>query len=281
MKNVIVAGATGYLGRHLVAELASRGVEVTAIVRPGKSVAGAHRTVEAEVTDRASLEGICDGADAVFSALGITRQTDAVTYEDIEYRANMNVLAEAQRAGVGRFGVISVVHPEYFEGLAIMASRARFVAHLEASDMPSTVVRATGFFSDLQEVFEMAAGGRVYLVGNGEALVNPVHGADLAAACADALAAGDREVNVGGPDVLSWQAIADLAFAALGRPAKITRVPTWLPRLLLPLVRPFSRRAYDVAGFIVRGSGHDLVAPVGGRHTLKAFYEELARDHAS
>ncbi len=280
-QKVVVAGATGYLGRHLVREFVDRGAHVTAIVRPGKTVPDATACVEAQVTDPASLRGVCDGADAVFSALGITRQTDSVTYEDIEYTANMNLLAEAQRAGVGRFGVISVVHPEVFEGLAITTSRERFVRHLQAADITSSVVRATGFFSDLQEVFEMAATGRVYVVGTGETRVNPVHGADLARACADALTHGHRDVNVGGPDVLTWDAIAELAFEALSAPPKITHVPAWIPRSLLPLVKPFSRRKYDVGSFIVRGATHDMVAPPHGRHHLEHFYQDLARAHSS
>ena len=147
--------------------------------------------------------------------------------------------------------------------------------------MSSSVVRATGFFRDLEEVFAMAASGRVYLLGNGETRVNPVHGADLAVACLDALEAGRDEVNVGGPDVLSWNAIAALAFETVGAPAKITRVPTWVPRLLLPVIRPFNRRAFDVGSFIARGGANDVVAPCQGEHTLRSHYEELARARTS
>lgn len=277
ISRVAVAGATGYLGSHLVEECARRGLEVTALVRGGKQVPAASKVVEVDVTDPATLVGIFDEQDAVFSALGITRQTDKVTYEDIEYTANKHLLAEAQRAGVGRFGVIAVVRPEVFHGLAICDSRERFIAHMQEADISTCVVRATGFFSDMTEVFEMAASGRIYLIGDGSSRVNPVHGADLAAACLDAMQTDVTEVNVGGPDVLDWEQIATCAFDVLGTPKKVTRVPSWVPRAALPVVRLFNRRAYDVGSFISRGAVHDVVAPPHGHHTLTAYFQELAR----
>jgi len=277
MRNVVIAGATGYLGRHLVKAFRDRGVDVRAIVRPGQQLPEATEVVHAQVTEAGSLDGVCEGADAVFSALGITRQTDRVTYEDVEYTANMQLMAEARRAGVKRFGVISVVQPQAFEGLAIMVSRERFIAELQRSELPSTVVRATGFFSDLKEVFDMAAKGRVWLLGDGTNKVNPIHGADLAEACIEAMERGEPEVCVGGPDAMSWNAIAELAFEALKKPVRVTHVPALIPKLLLPLVRPFSRRGYDVGSFLVRGATRNVLAPEHGLNSLRGFYEDLAR----
>ena len=274
---IVVAGATGYLGRHLVAELAGRGHEVIAIVSPGQRVPLASSHHEAQVTDARSLEGVCEGARAIFSALGITRQTDKVSYEDIEYRANLNLLEEAQRAGVERFGVISVATPETFRGLAIMDSRERFIEALQASTMPSSVVRATGFFSDMKDFFEMAARGRVWLIGEGKNRVNPIDGRDLARAASDALLTGVDEVEVGGPDLLRWDEIAQLAFAAVEKPTRISRVPPWLARAALSLLRPFHRRGHDIGQFILRGATHDLVAPRSGGHHLSDEYIALAQ----
>ncbi|MFT5358854.1 MAG: hypothetical protein ACI9KE_006095 [Polyangiales bacterium] len=281
MKRVVVAGATGYLGRYLVSEFTRRGIAVRAIVRPGKTVEGADEVVEAEVTQAGSLRGVCDGADAVFSALGITRQTDKVTYEDVEYTANKQLLDEALLAGVQQFGVISAVNPAAFSGLSILASRERFIAELQAAPIFSSVVRATGFFCDMKEVFEMAAKGRVWLLGDGSTEANPIHGADLASACAEAMLGDVAEVSVGGPDTMTWNAIAQVAFEALDRKPQVTHLPTWLPSLLLPLVRVFNRRAFDVGSFIAKGATLNTVAPATGSESLRSFYEELALAHSS
>ncbi len=280
-ERIVVAGATGYLGRHVVSALAERGHHVTALVRPDKAAEHAHRTLEVDVTDPATLRGCFEGADRVFSALGITRQTDAVTYEDIEYTANKHLLTEAVTAGVKSFGVISVVRPDVFRDLAILSSRERFIAELRQAPIRSTVVRATGFFSDMRQVFDMAASGRVWLVGDGTPRVNPVHGADLAEASVDALLAEVETIEVGGPDVFTWNEIAAAAFEALDAPVRVIRVPAGLAKVGLSLTRPFNRRAYDVGSFIVRGAQHDVVAPSHGHHHLRTFFRDCARAHSA
>lgn len=66
---VLVAGATGYLGRHAVAAFRARGHCVRALVRQeGRS--GTDETVVAGATSEAALDGVCHGTDWVLSALG-------------------------------------------------------------------------------------------------------------------------------------------------------------------------------------------------------------------
>jgi hypothetical protein len=89
------------------------------------------------------------------------------------------------------------------------------------------------------------------------------------------------EVDVGGPDIMTWNAIAQLAFEALDSSPRVTHLPAWLPTLLLPLVRVFNRRAYDVGSFIVKGATLNTVAPATGSESLRSFYQELARAHSS
>jgi hypothetical protein len=75
---------------------------------------------------------------------------------------------------------------------------------------------------------------------------------------------------------ISYREIADLAFAVLEKPSRIRRVPAWLAKAALPLVRLFSRRYYTIAAGITAITQHDFVAPKAGMHTLKEFYEEIA-----
>jgi hypothetical protein len=72
------------------------------------------------------------------------------------------------------------------------------------------------------------------------------------------------------------QYIAELAFAGLHRPARIRRVPVWLVKAALPLVRLFSKRSPTIAAGITTITQHDFVAPKVGTHTLKEFYEQIA-----
>lgn len=279
-KRILVAGATGYLGRHVVSVLGGQRARVRALVRPGKTVPDAAEIFEGEATSAPSLRGCCDGVDLVFSALGITRQRDGgVTYDDVDYGANLALLEEAQRAGVQRFGVISVAEPERFSGNAMVDAKERFIERLRASALESRVVRATGFFSDMREFLEMARGGAVYLFGDGQTRINPIAGRDVAVAGAKALAGHTEELVVGGPDVLSWNEIARLALTARSKRPRIRHVPSGLARTMLPLIRLGSRKAATTADFILRVCSADLLAPAVGRFRLvDDFRAEVERE---
>jgi len=71
--------------------------------------------------------------------------------------------------------------------LDIVDAHEAFVDELKESGIEFSVLRPTGYFSDMGEFFEMARRGRVWLIGSGKNRVNPIHGVDLAVVCADAV----------------------------------------------------------------------------------------------
>jgi len=82
--------------------------------------------------------------------------------------------------------------PGVFDGtnlrhLDIVDAHEAFVDELTKSGIEFSVLRPTGHFSDMGELFEMARKGRVWLIGSGKNRVNPIHGVDLAVVCADAV----------------------------------------------------------------------------------------------
>jgi len=276
MNKILVAGATGYLGRHLVKHLHDRGYWVRALARPDKNVEFADEIHHGNATSPASLHGLCDGVDTVISSLGITRQTDKVSYMDVDYGANAHVLAEAQKAGVERFGFVSAVNPQLFTDNAMLQARERFVRELASSEIPSTIVRATGFFSDMTDLWEMATRGSIYLFDQGHHVSNPIHGADLAEVFIDSLENEVEEISVGGPDILSARAIAECAFQSLGKAPRILVIPAWIQAAGLALIRPFNRRLYDIGTFMQTGFTNDMLGEQSGVHHLEDHFKALA-----
>ena len=275
--NVLVAGATGYLGRYICAEYARRGHHVTALVRDTARVEGlADLTVEAEATRPETLTGIMDGVDLVVSSLGITRQKDGLGYKQVDYQANLNLLREAEAAGVERFTYVHVLHADAMAGVPLVDAKAAFVEALHASDMAATVIAPTGYFSDMGEIFAMARTGRVWLFGDGAQRLNPVYGADLAAAIADATDAGLGWAEVGGPDVMTQGQIARAAFAALGTAPRITHLPDGLRRAALAVLPLLPRRISGPARFFLTALGLDMVAPRFGTRRLTDHFANLA-----
>ncbi|MDQ3806230.1 MAG: NAD(P)H-binding protein, partial [Acidobacteriota bacterium] len=228
-----------------------------------------------------ALRGACDGAGVVISSMGAslklgrTRDPRA-TYRDVDYLANLNLLAEARRAGVRKFIYVSLYGAEGLRGLAYVDAHEEFVAALKTSGLDYTVVRPTGFFYVFEEVYRMARRGRVALVGSGAARTNPVHEEDVAEECVDAVECGDREVSVGGPETYTRREIAEMAFNVLGRRPKIVSLPPPVMRAALQPLRLFDQRLYDFLDFAVAASTRDLVAPPAGRTSLRRHFRHLA-----
>lgn len=275
MKHVFVAGATGYLGRHICSQYKRQGWQVTALVRNAEHARGlcADHIVEAQATWPEALEGLMTGMDLVASSLGITRQADGVGYWDVDYQANANLLAEALRAGVPRFAYIHVLHADRMSSVPMVAAKSAFVRKLQAAPIRATVIAPTGYFSDMVEFLDMARKGRVWLFGDGSQRINPIHGADLAEAVHDAIAANATWCNIGGPETFTQTELAHLAFATLNRPARITYLPDWLRRAAIWIVPKIAPRS--IAGpvhFFLTASGMNMVGdPHGTRHLADAF----------
>ena len=241
MKKVLIAGATGYLGRYLIKEVKKQGYWVSALARKAEKLYDLKDSIdeicEAEMTKPNTLNGICDNIDAVISSIGITRQKDGLTYMDVDYQANMNLLQDAQSSGVKKFIYVSVLNGSNLRHLKICDAKERFVEKLKTSGLDYCIIRPNGFFSDMADFFEMAKKGRIYLFGKGVLKTNPIHGKDLATVCVDAINEGDKEVLVGGPETLTHQEIATSAFDVLGNKPKITYIPEWMRASILKLLK--------------------------------------------
>jgi len=176
---------------------------------------------------------------------------------------------------VRKFVYVSILDGPRLTHLDIVKAHEDFVDALAASGMESTVLRPTDFFSDLAEIFAMARKGRVYLFGDGRCRVSPIHGADLAAACADALDDDRRSIDVGGPDTLSWRDVAALAFRVQGKPVRITTVPRWIMSAVVSLTRMFSRHRAELMAFFTAMGTRDVVGPTTGTRSLEAHFRAL------
>ena len=287
-EKVLVAGASGYLGRYAVHEFKKRGYFVRALVRnPEKaskegpnlepSIAGvADELVTGDATDKASLKDICKDVDIVFSCMGLTKPQRDVTNEQIDHLGNKTLLEDALSHGVKKFIYVSVFNAEKMLDVDVVGAHERFVEDLKSSSMPHTVIRPTGFFSDMGMFFSMARSGHMFLLGDGTNHVNPIHGADLAKVCVDAAKGSEREICIGGPDIYTFNETVTMAFEVLGKKPWVTHIPMWIGDATLFITGFLNKPLASVMSFAVSVSRIDNVAPVTGTRHLKEFYRELA-----
>ncbi len=284
MKHVLVAGATGYLGGFVVKEFKSRGYFVRALARSPEKLDhlrdSIDEVVRGEVTRAETLDTVCDGIDVVFSSVGITKQKDGLTFKDVDYQGNKNLLDAALKAGVKKFIYVSVFNGPNLPHLAIVKAHEDFVDVLKASGLEYAVIRPTGFFSDMGEYMKMARKGRVFLFGDGSNRINPIHGADLAITCVDAVEGTDAEVDAGGPEILTHRQIAEIALTALGKRPKISAVPMWVMRLLVSTTKTFNKHQGELLAFLTTAMSIDAVAPATGTRTLAAHFRECSTEQS-
>ena len=282
-EKILLAGATGYLGQYILAALLREEYPTRIVVRNKSKLSPALLThpllevVEAEVTQPDTLRGVCKGVRKVISTVGITRQKDGLTYEQVDFQANKNLLDEALREGVRKFIYVSVFKGEAMRHIAIGAAKERFVDTLKASGLDFCIIRPSGFYSDMAVFLKMAKKDKIRLFGKGQYAMNPIHGEDLAEVCVAQLEGYEREVNVGGAEVFTQTEMARLAFEVLHKPANISYLPDWVRRLILKMGKYLLPKSiYGAIEFFLTIMAMDAVAPIQvGKHRLKAFFESI------
>ena len=279
MKKVLVAGATGYLGKYVAHEFKKQGYWVRTLARNAAKLEKLNEYVDekfiGEVTNPNSLKEICKGVDIVFTSIGITKQKDNLTYMDVDYQGNINLLEEAKKEGVSKFIYVSVFNATKMKNLKGIEAKLKFEEDLKKSGLDYSIIYPNGFFSDMMEYMEMAKKGKGMVIGTGENKINPIHGADLAEICINAVEGDETEIKVGGPEVLTHREIFEIAFGVLNKKVKISVFHMWMRNTMLGLARTFtSVKVYGPLEFFMTVLSMDMVAPKYGKHYLKDFFLE-------
>lgn len=283
-QTVVVAGATGYIGRHIARAMHDAGYRVRALARDRNRLASVRSACDevfvGQATQRHTLHGLCDGADVVVSALGLRTVRSRPTPETVDLKANRNILEQARRVGVRHFIFISVLQAsQLIASVPILLPREQFVSQLEDSGMTWTVLRPTGSFNDMKEIYQTARHGWGVVLGKGSSRINPVHPADIADVAARAItdvSLHNSEFEFGGPDIYTASEVIELAFRALGKQPRVLHLPYWSIDALAAAVRPVNRNAAGFLAFFRQTLSRDMVGIPIGKHHLWEYYLALA-----
>lgn len=117
--SVLVVGASGFLGRHLLERLASRGHRVRAVGRRGRPGDEPERPevawLAADVTEERQVAGLARGCEVVVHLAGVRREGGSQTFRAVHVEGTRRLLAEAKRAGAERFLLVSALGVEAVE----------------------------------------------------------------------------------------------------------------------------------------------------------------------
>lgn len=277
---ITVAGATGYIGRHVVAALDTAGHRVRALVRsrsraeePGSfgSPGLAGHVAEWRIVDYAApdtLRDVCDGSERVVSALGVTRQPASPW--DIDFQGNLRVLESAERAGAQSFLYVNVLHADAGTSDILRAKNA-FSEVLRRSAVRGQIVNPSGYFSDMTDFLTAARRGMGFTLGEGTRRLNPIHGADLADFIVARIDGPAGIWDVGGPEIFSYHDLEELVFRIAGRKPRIVKVGPRAAGTLQWLADRGSPRAGMLMRFFLESLDRDGVGVPTGERRLEPF----------
>lgn len=252
---VLIAGGTGFLGRHISKALLSAGHEVTVLSRtPDKASAipelsGANAT-RGDVTDPQSLIGTMDGADAVVGAAQFHNHPVEVprkglTYDNYDRRGTENLLTEAKRAGVGRYAYMSGAGADVTSDKTWYRSKGFAEEAIVQSGLEYAIVRPSWAYGPEDRALNrLAAIARfspiVPRLGVRPQHIQPVWAGDIALTFQRLFErddAWDQTFEIGGPDVMTMQEVLQTLLDVMGKRRLIVPIPAPLAKLgTAPLV---------------------------------------------
>jgi len=233
---VLVTGATGFIGRRLVPALLDDGHEVLAMTRRPEEYAGGGRPVEGDVDDQASLVAALAGCEAAYYLVHSLDQPD-FTRRDAAAATVFGRAAAA--AGVGQIIYLGGLGEDDDELSEHLRSRREVEHLLGAAGVPVTVLRAGIVVGHGSLGWDMLR----QLVVRLPALITPqwVQTRCQPIAVSDAVhylagvlglpAAQGAIFDIGGPEVLRYREMLARVAALLGRTQLLLPVPVLTPRL--------------------------------------------------
>jgi uncharacterized protein YbjT (DUF2867 family) len=216
---ILVTGATGRIGRHVVEQLVGRGADVRALTR---DLAKAALPAGVEVVQGNLLD--LDALRAAFSGVSTLFLLNAVTGD--EFTQAIITLNVAREAGVERVVYLSVFEADRAVNVPHFAVKYGAERMLERMGFGATILRPTYFIDNEVMVKDVILQHGVYPMPIGSKGVAMVDTRDIAEVAAIELIRRDQApgklpidtINLVGPDTLTGAAVASIWSDVLGRP---------------------------------------------------------------
>jgi uncharacterized protein YbjT (DUF2867 family) len=241
--NILVLGATGYVGGQLVPRLIERGHSVRCLVRDQSKVADKPWSNHVEITQGdvlkpETLAESMNDIDVVYYLIH-SMGADEKDFESLDRKAATNVSREAAEAGASRIIYLGGLGRKESETSPHLRSRHEVGEVLREGSVPLTEFRAAVIVGIGSISFEMIH----YLVNRLPVMICPrwVYTRTQPIAITDVLKylvesldhpeTADRVLDIGGPEIITYQDMMLTLAEVLGLKRLLIRVPVLTPRL--------------------------------------------------
>lgn len=265
---ILVTGATGRVGRHLVNQLVDRGADVRVLVRdPQKAAFPAGVDVaQGDLLDIDALRRAFTGVSTLFLLNAVTGD---------EFTQALITLNIAREMGVNRVVYLSVIHSDRFVNVPHFAVKAGAERMLAQMGFSATVLRPAYFIDNDVMIKDVILNYGVYPMPIGGKGVAMVDARDIAEVAAIELLRRDRSaallpsetINLVGPETLTGEDAARIWSEVLGRPVVYGGDdPTGFEQSLATLMPKWM--AYEMRLMAERYVSDGMVPDAGDRERL-------------
>jgi uncharacterized protein YbjT (DUF2867 family) len=211
----------------------------------------------------ASLAAACDGVEAIIStATAVTSGGSGNSLSAVDAAGYRSLVEAAKRAAVRRFIYVST-SPKYGNSPLLEAKRAN-ERLLHDSGLQYTVLQPSLF---MEIWFGAAVGwdlaaGKAQLFGKGDQPISWISSNDVAAYAVAVLEepkAFNQNIPLGGPAGVTPEDALRLIEKAFARPFKVTRLPTFMPKLGAAVLKVFSPKLASLMAFGTETLSGDVI----------------------
>ena len=289
---ILVTGATGTIGKQVLAHLADENAGVRALTRsPGKaSFSAGVEAVAGDLGDPDSIRRALEGISTLF--LLVANVPDELTQAVLAIDA-------ARDAGVKGIVYLSVYRSEVYADVPHFAGKATVERMIAALDLPATILQPAYFMQNDVRQKDALAGAGSYMMPIGDKGVSMVDTRDIGRAAARELLRRERADGplpavtypLVGPNALGGAALATLWGEVLGREVRYVgdatetveqrlkaAGPAWMARDLVLMLR-----RYQSDGAVATDAEVAATAEVLGQtpRSYRAFAGESAKGWAA
>lgn len=250
---ILVTGSTGFVGRHIVRKLVTKGEAVKCLVRNHSDLSVLNGlNVEicyGDVTSQRSLEAALDRVETVIHLVAIIRESRQATFEGINYTGTRNLVQAAKTSRVKRIIYMSNLGAGPNKHFPLLYSKWQGEEEVRKSGIDFTVFQPSIMFGKEDGFVTVLAGILRNLpfapvIGSGRTKFQLISVDDIATCIAKALENKqtiNRAIPLGGPEHLTFEEIMGMVIQTLKFrrlklhiPASIMRPMVWTMQRVLP-----------------------------------------------
>jgi uncharacterized protein YbjT (DUF2867 family) len=189
----------------------------------------------------------------------------------------LNLLKEAVRARVRKFIYVSYAKADSDETVPLLSAKHRFENELKQSGLAYAILRPSAYYKDIyNNLYKRAKAGRITLVGDGSARLNPIHPEDVARNIVDCIISKYGVHQIGGPKTYTYNELAKLMFNLTGKPENIVYFKPSVYKILTAMAGYIRPHLKPVFKFSLWTMTNDLIAPVKGKLLLEDYIKEMS-----